>query len=280
MSILRNVHPVATAFASIAKKEGEIDTLIVTISKAIIRMIELKTTFRAVTGKGDGEVVHLFTLDQMFADHKLADGKVDGRFLAAAYRVVISDLGIDDFPNFQMNWLRAWRIAMASRDGLGLVLKGSDVVMPLADAVPGIYEDNGALTAKGKGMAKKLQSDARQAGKKMTDAAAVKKLAEMKVVATGGIHPTLGVPIPSLSAAALIAERKLSEAGVTKAKASRSSRTDAGKKFGEAVEFIQAALVKVLDPKGTESDFAPSDELVGQMIELRDTLAAFLATEA
>jgi hypothetical protein len=236
-------------------------------------------------GKGDNEVSGISTLRDMFKPRRHDDGSEDSKFLPAMYRAVqevFLPTG-DEFTNAdKMQFKRAWQIAAAKAAGVEIEFVDADILrngkrakvraveVPASVAFD-LYDENGVPTAAGK----VLESDVKRSlkrSRKKADESAVREMAEeTPIECVGGKID--GLPVPSVS---VISDRLAAyaiDAGLMPSKSSRATRVPAVK-FTESVDYVSKCLT-ALNGKD-ESEFAPSDELDGKLVALRNLIVAYL----
>jgi hypothetical protein len=236
-------------------------------------------------GKGDNEVADISTLRDMFKPRRHPDGSEDSKFLPAMYRAVQECFlpSGDEFTNAdKMQFKRAWQIAAALAAGVAIEFVDADILrngkrakvraveVPASVAFD-LYDESGVPTAAGK----VLESDVKRSlkrSRKKADESAVREMAEeTPIECVGGKID--GLPVPSVS---VISDRLAAyaiDAGLMPSKSSRATRVPAVK-FAESVDYVSKCLTALNERD--ESEFAPSDEIDGKLVALRNLIVAYL----
>jgi len=239
-------------------------------------------------GVGDNEVSGVFKLGDMFKGLHHDDGKVDGKFLPAAYRAVADNFGIEGGMSSadKMAFQRAFTIASAGWSGSPVEIvtatvqrKGKSVKVQAVE-VPAslaydLVDDKGAPNELARGLVERVRGNLELQGLPVPDDDVLLEQAKgLKVKCVGGSNPIFG-KVPSATDIA----NKLAPAaiggGFMQAKVNRTKAAN-GEKFGEALAYVTKCLDEVLTDTD-EGGFAPCNEAEKDLRGLAERIAAYFA---
>ena len=240
-------------------------------------------------GVGDNEVSGVFKLGDMFKGLHHPDGKVDGKFLPAAYRAVAANFGIEGGMSSadKMAFQRAFTIASAGWSGspVGLVTvkkldRKGKLVPVLAVEVPAslaydLVDDKGAPNDLGRGLIERVRGNLELQGLPVPDDAKLFEQAQaLKVKCVGGSNPIFG-KVPSATDIA----NKLAPAaiggGFMQAKSNRVKAAN-GDKFRDSLTYVLKCMDEVFSDTG-EGGFAPCNAAETDLRNLAERIAAYFA---
>ena len=240
-------------------------------------------------GVGDNEVSGVFKLGDMFKGLHHPDGKVDGKFLPAAYRAVAANFGIEGGMSSadKMAFQRAFTIASAGWSGspVGLVTvkkldRKGKLVPVLAVEVPAslaydLVDDKGAPNDLGRGLIERVRGNLELQGLPVPDDDKLLEQAKaLKVKCVGGSNPIFG-KVPSATDIA----NKLAPAaiggGYMQPKGNRS-KSGNNSKFRDSLAFVSKCMDEVLS-ENCDTDFAPCNEAEKELRALAEKIAAYFA---
>lgn len=239
-------------------------------------------------GVGDNETSGVFKLGDMFKGLHHDDGKVDGKFLPAAYRALADNFGIEGGMSSadKMAFQRAFTIASAGWSGSPVEIvtatvqrKGKSVKVQAVE-VPAslaydLVDDKGAPNELARGLVERVRGNLELQGLPVPDDDVLLEQAKgLKVKCVGGSNPIFG-KVPSATDIA----NKLAPAaiggGFMQAKSNRVKAAN-GEKFGEALTYVTKCLDEVLIDTD-ESSFAPSTAVEDKLRALAERIAAYFA---
>jgi hypothetical protein len=238
-------------------------------------------------GVGDNEVSGVFKLGDMFKGLHHPDGKVDGKFLPAAYRAVADNFGIEGGMSSadKMAFQRAFTIASAGwstgqvevvtatvqRKGKSVKVQAVEVPVSLAYD---LVDDKGAPNELGRGLIERVRGNLELQGLPVPDDAKLLEQAQsLKVKCVGGSNPIFG-KVPSATDIA----NKLAPAaiggGYMQAKGNRNKSANADK-FVESLDYVIKCIDEVLLGKDDESAFPSSTMIDDKLTKLSGLIVAF-----
>jgi len=238
-------------------------------------------------GVGDNEVSGVFKLGDMFKGLTHPDGKVDGKFLPAAYRAVADNFGIEGGMSSadKMAFQRAFTIASAGWSGSSVDVvtatvqrKGKSVKVQAVEVPASVafdlVDDKGAPNDLGRGLIERVRGNLELQGLPVPDDDKLFEQAQgLKVKCVGGNNPIFG-KVPSATDIA----NKLAPAaiggGYMQPKGNRTKAANADK-FGESLDFVIKCIDEVLKYDGDESSFAPSDAVEEKLRDLAEAIAIY-----
>lgn len=239
-------------------------------------------------GVGDNEVSGVFKLGDMFKGLTHPDGKVDGKFLPAAYRAIADNFGIEGGMSSadKMAFQRAFTIASAGWSGSSVGIatakvqrKGKSVPV-LAVEVPAsvafdLVDDKGAPNDLGRGLVERVRGNLELQGLPVPDDDKLFEQAKaLKVKCVGGNNPIFG-KVPSATDIANKLAPAAIAGGFMQPKGNRNKAAN-GEKFGEALAYVTKCLDEVLTDTD-ESSFAPSTAVEDKLRALAERIAAYFA---
>lgn len=239
-------------------------------------------------GVGDNEVSGVFKLGDMFKGMHHEDGKVDGKFLPAAYRALADNFGIEGGMSSadKMAYQRAFTIASAgwhtgqvevvtaTVQRKGKSVKVQAIEVPVSVAYD-LVDDKGAPNDLGRSLIERVRGNLELHGSPVPDDDKLFEQAQaLKVKCVGGSNPIFG-KVPSATDIA----NKLAPAaiggGFMQPKGNRNKAAN-GEKFGEALAYVTKCLDEVLTDTD-ESSFAPSTAVEDKLRALAERIAAYFA---
>jgi hypothetical protein len=239
-------------------------------------------------GSGDNEVSGVCMLGDMFKGRVHDDGSADGKFLAAMYRAVADNFGIEGGMSSadKMAFQRAFTIASAAWSDVpvevvtatvqrkGKPVKVQAVEVPASVAFD-LVDDKGAPNELGQGLIERVRGNLELQGLPVPDDAKLLKQAQaIKVRCVGGNNPIFG-KVPSASDIAAKLSPVAVSNGFMQPKGNRSKAANASK-FGESLDFVTKCLDEVLTDTD-ESSFAPSTAVEDKLHKLAEKIAAYFA---
>jgi hypothetical protein len=239
-------------------------------------------------GSGDNEVSGVCMLGDMFKGRVHADGSVDGKFLAAMYRAVADNFGIEGGMSSadKMAFQRAFTIASASWSDVpvevvtatvqrkGKPVKVQAIEVPASVAFD-LVDDKGAPNELGQGLIERVRGNLELQGLPVPDDATLLEQAQaIKVRCVGGNNPIFG-KVPSASDIAAKLAPAAIGGGFMQPKGNRSKVANASK-FGESLDFVIKCIDEVLTDND-ESSFAPSTAVEDKLRGLAERIAAYFA---
>ena len=239
-------------------------------------------------GVGDNEVSGVFKLGDMFKGLTHDDGKVDGKFLPAAYRAVADNFGIEGGMSSadKMAFQRAFTIASAgwhtgqvevvtaTVQRKGKAVKVQAVEVPASVAFD-LVDDNGAPNELGRGLVERVRGNLELQGLPVPDDDVLLEQAQaLKVKCVGGSNPIFG-KVPSATDIANKLHPVAVGAGLMQAKGNRN-KSGNNSKFRDSLAFVSKCLDEVLVDNG-ETDFAPCNEAEKELRGLAEKIAAYFA---
>jgi hypothetical protein len=239
-------------------------------------------------GSGDNEVSGVCMLGDMFKGRVHDDGSVDGKFLAAMYRAVADNFGIEGGMSSadKMAFQRAFTIASAAWSDVpvevvtatvqrkGKPAKVQAVEVPASVAFD-LVDDKGAPNDLGRGLIERVRGNLELQGLPVPDDDKLLEQAQaIKVRCVGGNNPIFG-KVPSATDIANRLSPVAVSNGFMQPKGNRSKAANTNK-FGESLDFVTKCLDEVLGD-GDESSFAPSDAVEQKLRGLAERIAAYFA---
>ena len=238
-------------------------------------------------GVGDIEVSVVFKLGDMFKGLTHDDGKVDGKFLPAAYRAVAANFGIEGGMSSadKMAFQRAFTIASAgwhtgqvevvtaTVQRKGKSVKVQAVEVPASVAFD-LVDDKGAPNELARGLVERVRGNLELHGSPVPDDDKLFEQAQaLKVKCVGGSNPIFG-KVPSATDIA----NKLAPAaiggGYMQAKGNRNKSANADK-FVESLDYVIKCIDEVLLGKDDESAFPSSTMIDDKLTKLSGLIVAF-----
>ena len=239
-------------------------------------------------GSGDNEVSGVCMLGDMFKGRFHDDGSADGKFLAAMYRAVADNFGIEGGMSSadKMAFQRAFTIASAAWSDVpvevvtatvqrkGKPVKVQAVEVPASVAFD-LVDDKGAPNELGQGLIERVRGNLELQGLPVPDDDKLLEQAQaIKVRCVGGNNPIFG-KVPSATDIANKLSPVAVSNGLMQPKGNRN-KSPKGDKFGESLDFVTKCLDEVLG-NGDESPFAPSDAVEQKLRGLAERIAAYFA---
>jgi len=240
-------------------------------------------------GVGDNEVSGVFKLGDMFKGLHHPDGKVDGKFLPAAYRAVADNFGIEGGMSSadKMAFQRAFTIASAGWSGVPVdtvtvkkMNSKGKLVPVLAVEVPAsvafdLVDDKGAPNDLGRGLIERVRGNLELQGLPVPDDDKLFEQAQgLKVKCVGGNNPIFG-KVPSATDIA----NKLAPAaiggGFMQPKGNRNKAAN-GDKFRDSLAYVIKCLDEVLSDTD-EGGYAPCNAAETELRGLAERIAAYFA---
>jgi hypothetical protein len=237
-------------------------------------------------GVGDNETSGVFKLGDMFKGLTHPDGKVDGKFLPAAYRALADNFGIEGGLSSadKMAFQRAFTIASAgwstgqvevvtaTVQRKGKSVKVQAVEVPASVAFD-LVDDTGAPNDLGRGLVERVRGNLELQGLPVPDDDKLMEQAKaLKVKCVGGSHPVFG-KVPSATDIA----NKLAPAaiggGFMQPKGNRNKAAN-GEKFGESLDYVIKCIDEILTDTD-EASFAPSTAVEDKLRGLAERIAAY-----
>lgn len=237
-------------------------------------------------GVGDNEVSGVFKLGDMFKGLTHPDGKVDGKFLPAAYRAVADNFGIEGGMSSadKMAFQRAFTIASAgwytgqvevvtaTVQRKGKSVKVQAVEVPASVAFD-LVDDKGAPNDLGRGLIERVRGNLELQGLPVPDDDKLFEQAQsLKVKCVGGNNPIFG-KVPSATDIA----NKLAPAaiggGFMQPKGNRSKAANADK-FVESLDYVIKCIDEVL-LNDDEAAFPSSTMIDDKLSKLSGLIVAF-----
>jgi hypothetical protein len=239
-------------------------------------------------GVGDNEVSGVFKLGDMFKGLTHDDGKVDGKFLPAAYRALADNFGIEGGMSSadKMAFQRAFTIASAGWSGSPVEIvtatvqrKGKSVKVQAVE-VPAslaydLVDDKGAPNELARGLVERVRGNLELQGLPVPDDDMLLEQAKgLKVKCVGGSNPIFG-KVPSATDIA----NKLAPAaiggGFMQAKSNRV-KAASGDKFRDSLTYVLKCMDEVLSDTD-EGGFAPCNAAETDLRNLAERIAAYFA---
>lgn len=239
-------------------------------------------------GVGDNEVSGVFKLGDMFKGLTHPDGKVDGKFLPAAYRAIADNFGIEGGMSSadKMAFQRAFTIASAGWSGSSVGIatakvqrKGKSVPV-LAVEVPAsvafdLVDDKGAPNDLGRGLVERVRGNLELQGLPVPDDDKLFEQAKaLKVKCVGGNNPIFG-KVPSATDIANKLAPAAIAGGYMQPKGNRNKAAN-GEKFGESLDYVIKCIDEILTDTD-EASFAPSTAVEDKLRGLAERIAAYFA---
>lgn len=239
-------------------------------------------------GSGDNEVSGVCMLGDMFKGRRHDDGSVDGKFLAAMYRAVADNFGIEGGMSSadKMAFQRAFTIASAAWSDVpvevvtttvqrkGKPVKVQAVEVPASVAFD-LVDDKGAPNELARGLVERVRGNLELQGLPVPDDDKLLEQAQaIKVRCVGGNNPIFG-KVPSASDIAAKLSPVAVSNGFMQPKGNRSKAAN-GEKFGESLEYVIKCMDEVLGDND-ESSFAPSTAVEDKLRGLAERIAAYFA---
>jgi hypothetical protein len=239
-------------------------------------------------GVGDNETSGVFKLGDMFKGLTHPDGKVDGKFLPAAYRAIADNFGIEGGLSSadKMAFQRAFTIASAGWSGSSVDVvtatvqrKGKSVKVQAVEVPASVafdlVDDKGAPNDLGRGLIERVRGNLELQGLPVPDDDKLFEQAQsLKVKCVGGNNPIFG-KVPSATDIA----NKLAPAaiggGYMQPKGNRNKAAN-GEKFGESLDYVTKCLDEVLTDTD-EASFAPSTAVEDKLHKLAEKIAAYFS---
>jgi len=239
-------------------------------------------------GVGDNEVSGVFKLGDMFKGLHHDDGKVDGKFLPAAYRAVADNFGIEGGMSSadKMAFQRAFTIASAgwhtgqvevvtaTVQRKGKSVKVQAVEVPASVAFD-LVDDKGAPNDLGRGLIARVRGNLEMQGLPVPDDEKLFEQAQaLKVKCVGGSNPIFG-KVPSATDIA----NKLAPAaiggGFMLPKGNRNKAGNADR-FRDSLTYVIKCMDEVLSDTD-EGGYAPCNEAEKDLHKLAERIAAYFA---
>ena len=239
-------------------------------------------------GVGENETSGVFKLGDMFKGLTHPDGKVDGKFLPAAYRAVADNFGIEGGMSSadKMAFQRAFTIASAgwhtgqvevvtaTVQRKGKSVKVQAVEVPASVAFD-LVDDKGAPNDLGRGLIERVRGNLELQGLPVPDdAKLLEQVQALKVKCVGGNHPVFG-KVPSATDIA----NKLAPAaiggGYMQAKSNRVKAAN-GDKFRDSLAYVIKCMDEVLSDTD-EGGFAPCNSAETELRGLAERIAVYFA---
>lgn len=259
-------------------------------------MMGLAQVFASPLSVKDGDVTVTKTLANWCVPARNADGSVNTKLQGAIRDAAIREffgVGLDggDIPHaVKAGFSRVVRAAAFihfAKAGFTLNAKRGVIEnVPLALAsVERLRDDKDALTKAGKAASEGLATVIKAGNPKMTAddalAAAADQIDGWPVTCDGADSRLFGKVRTSSQLAKVLSDEAVAR-GFVKAPDKRKGKTataDAGVGFVESLTFTRTTVAAWLDVDG-ETDIAPTAAMVAEMRALRDTLDAYLSSEA
>jgi hypothetical protein len=239
-------------------------------------------------GVGDNETSGVFKLGDMFKGLTHPDGKVDGKFLPAAYRAIADNFGIEGGLSSadKMAFQRAFTIASAGWSGSSVgiatakVQRKGKLVPVLAVEVPAsvafdLVDDKGAPNDLGRGLVERVRGNLELQGLPVPDDDKLFEQAKaLKVKCVGGNNPIFG-KVPSATDIANKLAPAAIAGGYMQPKGNRNKAAN-GEKFGESLDYVIKCVDEILTDTD-EASFAPSTAVEDKLHKLAEKIAAYFS---
>ena len=240
-------------------------------------------------GVGDNEVSGVCMLGDMYKGRNHVDGSADGKFMAAMYRALADNFGIEGgmetadkqafkraFAVAAAGWADApIEIVQASVKRKGKAVKIAAVQVPVSMAYE-LSDDNGAPNAMALDMIERVRGNLElQSLPVPDDEKLFEQVKALKVNCVGGSHPVFG-KVPSATDIANKLTPLAISNGLMKDNGTKNKATNADK-FRSSLTYVIKCMNEVLSETSDESGYAPCPAAETDLRELAERISAYFA---
>jgi hypothetical protein len=285
--LLTNASTIATGLDMYRDGSAQSESGIATMASGIAdnRFYSMRWSY----GVGDNEVSGICSLGDMYKGRNHVDGSADGKFMAAMYRALADNFGIEGgmetadkqafkraFAVAAAGWADApIEIVQASVKRKGKAVKIAAVQVP-AELAFGMADADGAPNAMALDMMERVRGNLElQSLPVPDDEKLFEQVKALKVNCVGGSHPVFG-KVPSATDIANKLTPIAIANGLMKDNGTKNKATNADK-FRASLTYVIKCMDEVLSETSDESGYAPCPAAEDDLRKLAERVAAYFA---